>query len=79
MLLKGQEMSSYSSPLSITKAGSLLGMCVREAHFGGKNPEDFAFLFEEISIITHTYVSANISESWGEYKCKLGKVKILIF
>lgn len=39
--------------------------CVREreAHFEGKIPEDFAFLFEEISIITHAYVSANIAES----------------
>lgn len=51
----------------------------REAYFGGKNPEDFAFLFEEISIITRVYVSANIAESWGDYECKLLKVKILMF
>lgn len=53
--------------------------CVREreAHFGGKNPEDFAFLFEEISIITHAYISANIAESWGD--CKFLKVKVLMF
>lgn len=82
MLLKGQEMSHYSSPLSITKAGSLLCTCERKIErliLGEKNPEDFAFLFEEISIITHVYVSANIAESWGDYECKLLKVKILMF
>lgn len=81
MLLKGQEISSYSSPFSITKAGSLLCICERkiERLILGESPEDFAFLFEEISIITHAYVSANIAESWGDYKCKLLKVKILMF